>query len=73
MVKQVNSRSEQACVAIRNVRRDVIEHLKAAEKEKELSEDQLRSHEHKVQELTDKHVAHVHELQKKKEDELMEV
>lgn len=73
MVKQVNSRAEQACVAIRNVRRDVIEHLKASEKEKEISEDQLRTFEHKVQELTDKHVAQTHELQKQKEAELMEV
>lgn len=73
MVKQVNARAEQACVAIRNVRRDVIEHLKAAEKEKEMSEDQLRSYESKVQDITDKHVAHVHDLQKKKDEELMEV
>lgn len=73
MVKQVNARAETACVAIRNVRRDVIDHLKGLEKEKEISEDILSSYEKKVQELTDKHVAEVHVFQKKKDEELMEV
>mgnify|MGYP000892890642 FL=1 len=73
MVRQVNSRAEQACVAIRNVRRDAIAHLKALDKSKELSEDELKRHEHKGQEMTDKHIANVHELQKRKDEELMEV
>ncbi len=73
LVKQVNARSEQACVAIRNVRRDCIEHLKAAEKRKELSEDDLKQLEQRVQKITDKHIAEVHEHQKKKDAELMEV
>jgi len=73
MVKQVNTRSEQACVAIRNVRRDSIEHLKEAQKKKEISEDDLKSNETKIQKFTDKYIAQVHDLQKKKETELMEV
>ncbi len=73
MVKQVNNRSEQACVAIRNVRRDAIEHLKATEKKKEIGEDELKSNEAKIQKFTDKFIAEVHELQKKKDAELMEV
>lgn len=73
MVKQVSHRAEQACVAIRNVRRDAIEHFKAAEKRKEIGEDDLKQYEAKVQKLTDKHIAEVHELQKKKEAELLEV
>ena len=73
MVKQVNSRSEQACVAIRNVRRDAIEHLKGAEKKKEIGEDQLKALEAKIQKVTDKFIAEVHELQKKKDAELMVV
>jgi len=73
MVKMVNTRSEQACVAIRNVRRDAIEHLKGMEKKKEISEDDLKGQEAKIQKLTDKKIADVHELQKKKEAELMEV
>jgi ribosome recycling factor len=73
MVKQVNSRTENACVAVRNVRRDAIEHLKALEKAKEMSEDDLRHEEAKVQKLTDKYIAEAHELQKKKEQELLTV
>jgi len=73
MVKQVNNRAEQACVAIRNVRRDAIEHLKATEKKKEISEDDLKASEVKIQKLTDKYIAEVHEIQKKKDAELMEV
>ncbi len=73
LVKQINSRAEQACVAIRNVRRDANEHLKAAQKNKEIGEDDEKQFESKIQKLTDKHIADVHELQKKKDAELMEV
>src|SRR5437588_1960385 len=73
MVKQVNARSENAVVAIRNVRRDANDHLKTAQKNKEISEDDLKSLEAKVQKLTDKYIADVHDLQKKKDTELMEV
>ena len=73
MVKQVNARTEQACVAIRNVRRDAIEHLKALEKAKSMSEDDLRHEEAKVQKLTDKYIAEAHDLQRKKDAELLTV
>lgn len=73
MVKQVNARTEQACVSIRNVRRDAIEHLKQLEKQKEIAEDQLRQEEQKVQKLTDKYIEQAHELQKKKDQELLTV
>lgn len=73
MVKQVHARTEQACVAVRNVRRDAIEHLKALQKNKQISEDDLKGLETKVQKLTDKFVDEAHALQKKKDGELMEV
>lgn len=73
MVKQVNARAEQACVAIRNVRRDANEHGKAREKKKEIGEDDLKGFEAKVQKITDKCIEKVHELQKKKDAEVMEV
>ena len=73
MVKQVNSRAELACVAIRNVRRDALEHLKAKQKAKEISEDDLKGFEAKIQKITDKHIGDAHDLQKKKDTELMEV
>lgn len=73
LVKQVHARAEQGCVAVRNVRRDAIEHLKAMEKKKEISEDDLKGLETKVQKLTDKYVEEAHEQQRKKDAELMEV
>lgn len=73
MVKQVNARTEQACVSIRNVRRDGIEQLKQLEKKKEIAEDQLRQEEQKIQKMTDKYIEQAHELQKKKDQELLTV
>lgn len=73
MVKQVNARAEQACVAIRNVRRDAIDHLKGLEKKKELTEDTLKHEEQKVQKITDKYIEQAHDLQKKKDQELLTV
>ncbi len=73
MVKQVHGRTEQARISIRNVRRDGIEHLKALEKKKEITEDDVKHHEAKIQKLTDQFVHQADELGKKKEQELMEV
>ena len=71
LVKQVNQRAEQACVAIRNVRHHALDGLKALEKNKEISQDDLKVQEQKVQKLTDAHIANAHELQKKKDSELL--
>lgn len=73
MAKQVAQRTEQAIIAIRNVRRDAIHHEQAKLKAKEISEDELKGFENKIQKSTDKFVEEAHTLQKKKEAELMEV
>ena len=73
LAKQVSARAEQAIVAIRNVRRDAIHHEQAKLKTKEISEDELKGFEAKIQKITDKYVEEAHALQKKKEAELMEV
>ncbi len=73
LIKQVHTRAEDGCVAVRNVRRDAIHHLQAAQKNKEISEDDLKGFEKKIQDLTDKYVAQVHEIQKKKDAELLEI
>jgi ribosome recycling factor len=73
LVKQVHNRTEQGRVAIRNVRRDANDHLKAAEKRKEISEDGLKGHEATIQKLTDTFTHKADELGKKKEAELMTV
>lgn len=73
MVKQVNARTEQAKVAIRNVRREAIDGLKALEKKKEITEDEVKGNETKVQKITDTYIAKVDELAKQKDAELMQV
>jgi len=73
LVKQVHARAEEGCVAVRNVRRDAIDHLKKAEKVKEMSEDELKRHEAEVDKLAHKYVDDIHDHQKKKDAELMEV
>jgi ribosome recycling factor len=73
MVKQVNGRTEQGIVAIRNVRRDANEQLKTLQKNKEISEDELKGFEARIQKITDKYVEEAHTHQKKKDAELMEI
>ncbi len=73
MVKQVHARIEQAKVAIRNCRRDGIDHFKALEKKKEITEDDVKGAEQKIQKVTDQMVGQADELGKKKEAELMSV
>jgi len=73
LAKVVHAEGEQAKVAIRNIRRDANHQLKEYLKEKELTEDDVRSGETKVQELTDKYVGQVDELVAAKEQELMAI
>lgn len=73
LIKQVNHRSEEGCVAIRNVRHHALDQAKTRLKNKEVSEDDVKLLEKKVQELTDKYIAETHTVQKKKETELMEI
>ncbi|MDX2066275.1 MAG: ribosome recycling factor [Fimbriimonadaceae bacterium] len=73
LVKQVNARLEQARIAIRNVRRDAIDQLKALEKKKEITEDEVKGNEPKVQKLTDQYIGQAEELGKKKDAELMQI
>ncbi len=73
LVKQVHNRAEEGCVAVRNIRRDVMEHLRTLKKEKAMGDDEEKRYEEQVQKLTDKYIAEIHELQKKKDAELMEV
>jgi ribosome recycling factor len=71
--KVVRHEGENAKVAIRNVRRDVMHELKEMLKEKLVSEDVDRKAQEEVQKLTDKHVAEVDLVVAEKEKELMQV
>nr|WP_218646172.1 ribosome recycling factor [Bacillus altitudinis] len=73
LVKVVRKYSEEAKVAVRNVRRDANDELKKLEKNGEITEDELRSSTEDVQKLTDEYVAKIDEVTKDKEKEIMEV
>lgn len=73
MVKLVHKMAEEARVAVRNVRRDVLNDFKKAEKDGEFSKDELRQAQDEVQKLTDAEVAAVDALLARKEAEILEV
>lgn len=73
MVKQIRKMGENAKIPIRNVRREGNDQLKKAEKDKEISQDDLKQQMERVQELTDKYTDQVDELMDEKEKELMAV
>ena len=73
MVKHCKTYSEEARVAIRNARRDANAKIEKAQKASEVSEDDARRGEEQVQKLTDRYIANVDEMFKKKEAEVMEI
>ena len=73
MTKVCKAESEQGRVSIRSIRRDANSDLKELLKEKEISEDEERKGQDDIQKLTDKYIAIVEEMMKKKEADLMEV
>lgn len=73
IVKDVKKTAEEAKVAARNVRRDEMDEAKAKLKNKEISEDEEKSLENKIQKETDKYVAKIDEIADRKEKEIMSV
>lgn len=73
LVKMVHHRLEDARVALRNIRRDIIKDLQEFEKEKLISEDDLKRGESELQKITDKYVEEVNATGIRKEKEIMEV
>jgi ribosome recycling factor len=73
LVKVVHNRLEESRVAIRNVRRDLIKDLRDFEKEKMISEDDLKRAEEELQKLTDRFIQEIEFIGQRKEREIMEV
>lgn len=73
LTKVVRHEAENARVAVRNVRRDVMTELKEMLKEKLVSQDDDRRAQDEVQKLTDRHVAEIDQVLAEKEKELMQV
>ena len=73
LVKVVHQRAEEGRVAVRNVRRHHKEELERIEREGGMSEDDLGRAEKELQKVTDQYVAEIDEMQRHKEQELLEV
>ena len=73
LAKTVGKLAEEARVAVRNIRRDANDRLKALAKEKNISQDDERRGHEQIQKSTDRFVARVDELTKKKEQEILAI
>ncbi len=73
LVKIVKKRSEETKVALRNIRRDMNEHVKKLEKDQHISEDEVKKTIDEVQKMTDAYIKKVDDLLHIKEKEIMEV
>ena len=73
LVKKVKKEAEEAKVAVRNVRREANESLKKQKSKKEITEDDEKVLDKKVQDLTNKYCAEIDKLLSAKEKEIMEV
>ena len=73
LVKGVYKYAEEAKIAVRSIRRDAMDKLKELKKKAEITEDDQKGLEKKLQELTDKYCKEVDELSAKKDKEIMEI
>lgn len=73
LTKSVSKRAEEAKVAVRNVRRDAIDAVKAQKKNNEITEDDVKSAENDIQKITDKAIKEIDELSAAKSKEIMEI
>lgn len=71
MVKIAHQSSEKAKVAVRNIRRDGIDHLKKMEKDSDISKDELHQRSDEIQKLTDKFVEKIDEALSAKEKDIL--
>lgn len=73
LVKEIGKLDEECKVAVRSIRRDAMEKLKAEKKKSELTEDELKLTEKKTQELTDKYCKEADRVSENKKKEIMEI
>ena len=73
LIKTVGKKTEEAKVALRNIRRDANEAIKKLEKDKEINEDESKRGQDSVQKLVDKFVKQMEEMRASKEKEVMEI
>lgn len=73
LAKSISKRAEEGKVVIRGIRRDTIDSFKNMKKQGEITEDDLKDSEKKIQEITDSYIKDIDAISAKKEKEIMEV
>ncbi len=73
IAKDISKKAEESKVAIRSIRRDCIEKLKAMKKSSEITEDDLKDGENELQKITDKFIKEIDDVAAKKQKEVMEI
>jgi ribosome recycling factor len=73
LAKEISKMAEERKIAVRNIRRDAMEKLKAMKKNSELTEDDLKAAEKKTQDLTDKFCKEIDAVFEDKQKEIMEI
>lgn len=73
IVKDINKIKEESKVAIRNIRRDAMDKIKALKKENSVSEDEIKDKEDEIQDLVNKYINKIDEISALKEKEILEI
>lgn len=73
IVKEIAKMGEEAKVAVRSIRRESMEKLKAMKKSSEITEDDQKHGEKKIQEITDNNIKNIDSLTEKKQKQIMEI
>ena len=73
LAKQIQKMSEDARVAVRNIRREANDEVKKLKKDGEMTEDEQKASEKSVQELTDRYIKQIDEITAAKEKEIMQI
>ncbi|MBQ7203034.1 MAG: ribosome recycling factor [Eubacterium sp.] len=73
LVKEISKRAEEAKVAIRNIRRDSMDDIKKLKKNNEITEDDQKDAEKELQDITDKYIKSVDDMNNKKEEEILSI
>lgn len=73
LVKDISKRAEEGKVAVRNVRRDAMDDIKKLKKDNQITEDDQKDGEKKLQDITDSYIKQIEEMEKAKEQEVLSI
>ena len=73
IVREIAKMGEDTKVAVRSIRREAMEKLKTMKKKSEITEDDQKNGEKKIQDITDKNIKNIEALTEKKQKQIMEI